>query len=62
MRLTLRTLLAWLDTVLPPSEQQALGEKVAASPIAPQLIARIRDVVERPVLAAPRPSLAELPL
>ena len=55
MRLTLRTLLAWLDTVLPPAEQQALGEKVAASPIAPQLIARIRDVVERPVLAAPRP-------
>ncbi len=55
MRLTLRTLLAWLDTVLPPAEQQALGEKVAVSPIAPQLIARIRDVVERPVLAAPRP-------
>jgi len=55
MRLTLRTLLAWLDTVLPPAEQRALGEKVAASPIAPQLIARIRDVVERPVLAAPRP-------
>jgi len=55
MRLTLRTLLAWLDTVLPPAEQQTLGEKVAASPIAPQLIARIRDVVERPVLAAPRP-------
>jgi hypothetical protein len=55
MRLTLRTLLAWLDTVLPPAEQQALGEKVAASPIAPQLIARIREVVERPMLAAPRP-------
>lgn len=55
MRLTLRTLLAWLDTVLPPGEQQSLGEKVAASPVAPQLIARIRDAVERPVLAAPRP-------
>lgn len=55
MRLTLRTLLAWLDNVLPPGEQQSLGEKVAASPVAPQLIARIRDVVERPVLAAPRP-------
>ena len=55
MRLTLRTLLAWLDTVLPPAEQRTLGEKVAASPIAPQLIARIRDVVERPMLAAPRP-------
>ena len=56
MRLTLRTLLAWLDTVLTPAEQQALGEKVAGSPVAPQLIARIRDVVERPVLAAPRPA------
>jgi hypothetical protein len=55
MRLTLRTLLAWLDTVLPPPDQKNLGEKVAASPVAPQLIARIRDVVERPVLAAPRP-------
>jgi hypothetical protein len=55
MRLTLRTLLAWLDTVLPPDEQKNLGEKVATSPVAPQLIARIRDVVERPVLAAPRP-------
>ena len=55
MRLTLRTLLAWLDTVLAPDEQKALGEKVAASPVAPQLIARLRDVVERPVLPAPRP-------
>jgi hypothetical protein len=55
MRLTLRTLLAWLDTVLPPPDQKHLAEKVAASPVAPQLIARIRDVVERPVLAAPRP-------
>jgi len=56
MRLTLRTLLAWLDTVLLPDDQRSLGEKVASSPVAPQLIARIREVVERPVLAAPRPS------
>lgn len=55
MRLTLRTLLAWLDTVLAPDDQKSLGEKVSASPVAPQLIARLRDVVERPVLAAPRP-------
>lgn len=54
MRLTLRTLLAWLDAVLPPDEQQALGDKVAASPVAPPLIARLRDVVQRPLLAAPR--------
>jgi hypothetical protein len=55
MRLTLRTLLAWLDTVLPPDDQKALGEKVATSPVVPQLIARIRDVVERAALSAPRP-------
>jgi len=55
MRLTLRTLLAWFDSVLLPAEQQALGEKVAASSAAPQLIARLRDVMERSALAAPRP-------
>jgi hypothetical protein len=31
MRLTLRTLLAWLDAVLPADEQVQLGEKVSAS-------------------------------
>ena len=55
MRLTLRTLLAWLDTVLPPEEQRSLGQKVVASPVAPQLISRIREVVERGALSAPRP-------
>lgn len=55
MRLTLRTLLAWLDAVLPAEEQHALGDKVAASQVAPQLIARIRDAVEQPALGAPRP-------
>ena len=54
MRLTLRTLLAWRDAVLPPDEQKTLGEKVAASPVAGPLIARLREVVQRPLLAAPR--------
>ena len=55
MRLTLRTLLAWLDNVLPAGEQKQLGEKVTASPVAQQLVDRIRLVVERPQVGAPRP-------
>ncbi|MFM7137029.1 MAG: hypothetical protein ACKO1M_08165 [Planctomycetota bacterium] len=55
MRLTLRTLLAWLDGVLPSADQAELGEKIGASPIAPRLVDRIRDVMARPGLAAPRP-------
>jgi len=55
MRLTLRTLLAWLDGVLPGADQNELGAKVAASPIAPRLVGRIRDVMDRPGLVAPRP-------
>jgi len=53
MRLTLRTLLAWLDNVLPAGEQAELAEKVAASAAAPVLIERIRRVVEQPTLSAP---------
>jgi hypothetical protein len=55
MRLTLRTLLAWLDGVLPGAEQDELAAKVAASPIAPRIVDRIRDVMGRPGLIAPRP-------
>lgn len=54
MRLTVRTLLAWLDHMLPPDVQHELRDKVAASPPAQQLIARIRHAVERPTIAAPR--------
>ena len=56
MRLTPRTLLAWLDDVLPAPDRQALGDKVAASPVAPLLIERIRRVVAQPGLSAPVPS------
>jgi len=55
MRLTLRTLLAWLDNILPAGEQKQLGDKVTASPVAQQLVDRIRLVVERPQVGAPRP-------
>lgn len=55
MRLTLRTLLAWLDGVLPATEQDELAAKVASSPIAPKLVDRIRAAMARPGLVAPRP-------
>lgn len=53
MRLTVRTLLAWIDGVLAPSDHQALGEKVAASDVAPRLVERVRDVVRREGVSAP---------
>jgi len=45
MRLTLRTLLAWMDGVLPPDELRQLGERVAGCGAATQLAGRIRDAV-----------------
>ena len=54
MRLTVRTLLAWLDRVLAPEEQDHLAAKVEASGPARQLVARIRQVVERSTIPAPR--------
>lgn len=54
MRLTLRTLLAWLDSLLSPLDHQELAEKIAASPVAPKLVRRIQDAVENPGLGVPR--------
>lgn len=54
MRLTLRTLLACLDRVLPPAEQQELDAKFAGSTAAQQLSTRIRRVIEQPGIPAPR--------
>ena len=47
MRLTLRTLLSYLDDTLPASEARAMGEKVAESDVAPELIERIAKVTRR---------------
>ena len=55
MRLTLRTLLAWLDGVLPDDEQQQLGAKVSSSTVATHLVERIRTAVGRTAIGAPRP-------
>ena len=53
MRLTVRTLLAWIDGLLGPEDQALLGEKVEASGVAPALVERVRDVIARPSLSAP---------
>src|SRR5262249_25566241 len=53
MRLTLRTLLSYLDDSLEPAEAKLIGEKVAESEVGPQLIERIKRVTRRRGLAAP---------
>lgn len=55
MRLTLRTLLAYMDDVLDPSDQEELGRKIESSPFATELIHRSRDAVRRLRLSAPDP-------
>ena len=53
MRLTLRTLLAYLDDRLPPSNAREIGQKITNSPFATELTERIREVKRRRRLAAP---------
>lgn len=53
MRLTLRTLLAYLDDTLEPSEIKTIGQKVAESDAAQELIARIKQVTRRRRLTTP---------
>lgn len=53
MRLTLRTLLAWLDDTLPPEEVREIGVQVSETPYAQQLVDRIRKVTRRRRLTVP---------
>jgi hypothetical protein len=53
MRLTLRTLLAWLDDTLPPEEVREIGAQVSETPYAQQLVERIRKVTRRRRLTVP---------
>ncbi len=53
MRLTLRTLLAYLDDTLEPAETKLIGQKVAESEAARELIARIKQVTRRRRLTTP---------
>ncbi len=54
LRLTLRTLLAWLDGVLPAEEADAFAEKLSSSGSARMLVDRIRAVVAHPGLDSPK--------
>ncbi|MDZ4687981.1 MAG: hypothetical protein SH850_23150 [Planctomycetaceae bacterium] len=53
MRLTLRTLLAYLDDVLEPAETREIGRKIQESPLAAAQMSRIREVIRRRRLGAP---------
>ncbi len=53
MRLTLRTLLAYMDQVLDEQTASEIAEKVQQSEVASEILQRIEDVLRRPRLGAP---------
>lgn len=59
MRLTLRTLLAWLDDTLQPTQVREIGGQVAESPFAQELSERIHRVTRQRRLSVPGSSGAD---
>jgi hypothetical protein len=59
MRLTLRTLLAWLDDTLQPTQVREIGSQVGESPFAQELSERIHRVTRQRRLSVPSGSGAE---
>ena len=55
MRLTLRTLLAYLDNILEPADREILAEKIETSEFAQGLIQRMRTVLNNTDLTALEP-------
>ena len=53
MRLTLRTLLAWMDDTLDPDQVREIGKQVAESPFARELSDRINRVTRQRRLSVP---------
>lgn len=53
MRLTLRTLLAYLDDVLEPADAREIGTKISESPVAAAMVDRIREVMRKRRITAP---------
>lgn len=54
MRLTLRTMLAYLDNVLEPADSEALSQKINESDFALGLVQRIRGVMKKVRMDAPK--------
>ena len=53
MRLTLRTLLAYIDEVLPSAQAAEIGQKLQESPVGTSLVQRIQDVLRQKRLSSP---------
>lgn len=56
MRLTLRTLLAYLDDILDPVQTKEIGARISDNSVASSLVARIREVTRRRRIGSPEVS------